>query len=500
MKQIMSSERLPERGVNLTRRVALRLVGVSLVLSVALRLPQLHGDIHTDEAEYAHYARMWARGGRLYHDVFIDRPQLLLLLYRGLNRFGVFAPVPLRVFMMVWGAALVAVVAWIVRVIGGSWRAVAAASFLFAWFSASKLFDGQFVNGELLAALPAALCIAFGVTAARRGPSRSLFAVAGALGGIAVLFKQSGIDGVAALCLWLAFRRRDNPTFWGRAREIAAVAAGFMVPIGIAAVHGATVGFDGWVRAMVGSRIGQAGASGTAGMIQRLSTSAVEWGPYLGALVLGVAIAPRLVRRHPNIGVVWCWLAMSLAAFVAGGGYSRHYYQALFPSVCALSGLALDALLARRKSSFAVAYSALAVLPILIWGPPILDGQKTLMYRDAERIAMDVRQELPKNQPLARLFTNGLVPALSDRPPYDLALTTIWQEVVPSRISSVVHTLESQGAPRVVLAQSVDEWPPIAAPVKAALLAHYRRTHRVGPYGVYNAIGSPPKTIVDSTK
>jgi hypothetical protein len=55
-----------------------------------VRLPFVWGGLGMDEGGYAYVAQQWARGGRLYSSVWIDRPQGLVLAYRllllGLSR------------------------------------------------------------------------------------------------------------------------------------------------------------------------------------------------------------------------------------------------------------------------------------------------------------------------------------------------------------------------------------------------------------------------------
>ena len=472
-------------ALDISRRFATRLVGVAVALSVALRLPQLRGDIYVDEAEYAHIARQWAHGARLYRDVSLDRPQLLLVLFRGLNRLGYLSSVPLRGFMMAWGAALIVAVAWLVRTAGGSWRAVAATSLLLAWFSSSKFFDGQFVNGELLAALPSVLCLCVGLTAFRRSRRTALLVAAGLLGGVAVLFKQSGIDGFAALCLWTVFGGRPMTKVSDRAKDACRLVGGFGVAIGIAAVHGATLGFSAWVHAMVGARLDQAGSSGSAGLADRLVTSLNDYGPYAVGLAAGVILAAIHLRRtSATTPLLWTWLAMGGAAFLAGGGYSRHYYQALFPAACTLCGLAIDRLWTGHRPAVAM-IAGLSVLPLALGGAPMFTGGQSKVYREARRAAQYVKAELPPDERLASLFINHLAPSLADRPVYPLELTTIWQEVLPDRVGPVAATLDGPDRPVAVLVGKFDRWPAAADPVKHALQARYRSAHRVGVYTLF---------------
>ena len=71
---------------SLSRRWALRIIVAAALGSVVQRILQLTAQFEGDEVEFRYVARWWSHGARLYTDVFTDRPQLLLLIYRGLNR------------------------------------------------------------------------------------------------------------------------------------------------------------------------------------------------------------------------------------------------------------------------------------------------------------------------------------------------------------------------------------------------------------------------------
>ena len=84
------------------------------LLAVLVRLRFLDVPLSVDEGGYAAVARFWASGSHLYRDVWVDRPQGLLLLYRG--AFDLFGPHAwaVRALATVWGAGLASVVALLV--------------------------------------------------------------------------------------------------------------------------------------------------------------------------------------------------------------------------------------------------------------------------------------------------------------------------------------------------------------------------------------------------
>src|SRR5438445_12301680 len=66
----------------LTRRPALLAFAGTAVLAALARVPYLTVGVGPDEGGYAYVARQWARGAVLYGDLWIDRPQGLLSVYR----------------------------------------------------------------------------------------------------------------------------------------------------------------------------------------------------------------------------------------------------------------------------------------------------------------------------------------------------------------------------------------------------------------------------------
>ena len=57
-------------------------IGAAAALSALLRMRMLWSAVSVDEGGYLAAARAWAHGHVLYRDIFIDRPQGLLVLFR----------------------------------------------------------------------------------------------------------------------------------------------------------------------------------------------------------------------------------------------------------------------------------------------------------------------------------------------------------------------------------------------------------------------------------
>ena len=57
-------------------------LAAAALASFVLHIPFLTTPLSVDEGGYGYVARWWASGADLYGDVWVDRPQGLLLLYR----------------------------------------------------------------------------------------------------------------------------------------------------------------------------------------------------------------------------------------------------------------------------------------------------------------------------------------------------------------------------------------------------------------------------------
>ena len=90
-------------------------VAVGAVLSVLMRLRMLWTPISVDEGGYLAIARGWAHGKVLYRDVWVDRPQGLLVLFRGWDWVSGGNTASIRIMAMLFGVLLVVATAVAVR-------------------------------------------------------------------------------------------------------------------------------------------------------------------------------------------------------------------------------------------------------------------------------------------------------------------------------------------------------------------------------------------------
>jgi 4-amino-4-deoxy-L-arabinose transferase-like glycosyltransferase len=340
-------------------------LSAAALLAAALRAPFLGAGIEPDEGGYAYIAREWSRGAHLYGDVWVDRPQGLLVAYRFMLSIGDH-PWAVRLGALLAGAAiaaLVGVIAWLLF----SRAAGIAAAAIYAVVGVGPHIEGFTFNGELAAALPATAAVASAAAWYRRRHGAWLVC-AGVMGGLAILMKQSGADGLVVALLVAA-------AVTGALRErivrAGLVVAGAALPLAASVLHGLVLGWSGYWRAVVGFQAGQSLPLASRPDRFAASLAPVEQDLLALACVALVGVVACIRRRNGPWGVPLVWLALAFAALNTGGNYWPHYFVQLVPPLALLGAVGATAF---RSRLLAVGMSAVAVAPVLVtlvsWSPP----------------------------------------------------------------------------------------------------------------------------------
>jgi hypothetical protein len=174
-----------------------RALVVCLVFAAALRLPFVNAPFVDDEGGFLMVAGQWHdRGTALYTNQWVDRPPLLLLVFRFAYLLGG-SFVTVRLILLVVGSVLIAAAWHAGSVINGARGAVAAAV-VAASVSASFAISGAVLTGEAVAgALVMVSCALVLEALARRHSRRTallLALVAGSCASMAFLTKQNFVD------------------------------------------------------------------------------------------------------------------------------------------------------------------------------------------------------------------------------------------------------------------------------------------------------------------
>ncbi|MEY2554172.1 MAG: hypothetical protein QOC57_2032, partial [Ilumatobacteraceae bacterium] len=356
------------------RRSTWMLFAAAAGVSVLMRLRMYWSPVSVDEGGYLAIARSWSHGKVLYRDVFVDRPQGVLVLFRVWDWVSGGSTGSIRIMAMLFGAVLVVSTGIVVRELVGD-VAARYAAMICAVVSAAPVLEGYAANTELLSGAVSAAGLAVGVLAFSKRRRLIWFFASGLLAGVALSVKQTGFDGVLVLLVWLTlgvlFCAAERRTVL---KAATALLAGLMTVLGALMLHGALTGWSRWWAAVVGYRMKTQSAFAGADW-RNLATTA----PY-AAVVLGTSAFLAVLgagtvahRWRDRVGasltrgsvVLVVWFVAATMAFFIGGGFWRHYWLLLAAPLSALAGVGLAQL--PRLRTLMLAVTLLPCLAITAW-------------------------------------------------------------------------------------------------------------------------------------
>ncbi|MCO8275975.1 hypothetical protein M1L60_35895 [Actinoplanes sp. TRM 88003] len=442
------------------------------VLAAALRVPFLFTGLSTDEGGYAYVAQQWSRGEALYSGVWLDRPQGLLLTYRALLGLAD-AGWAIRAGMVLAGVIITVALGVIAGLLVNRATGITTA-FLYAVVGVAPHLEGITLNGELLAAAPATAGIALAVWWWKRERSLFWLAGAGALAGLALTMKQSGIEGVLVVGALLAVVVR-------RGRPALVFAAGLLLPLLASALHGLVTGWDAYWDALVGYQLSAIGSDGS-----NASTRWTDLGRNAGDIALDmvvplvVSLLGWRVLDRPARRLVAAWLVAGVVGVNLGGSYWPHYFVQLLPPLVLLVAAAVTAL-GQRWQKLTVA--AVVVLPTLIWLVALVPMSpakraETIPYdalaaRD-DKIAAVIRATTTPDDEIYVLESEAyLYFAAERRSPYPY----LWGkpiDKIPDALPRLREMLDSPQRPTLVILDTPPSAVDPTGGIEAALAEHYR--------------------------
>lgn len=208
-----------------SRRRRLPGLGTACLIAVGLRLPTLRYPlVSDDEAIYDAMAQVVVRGGTMYRDTVDHKPPGLTYTYSAVRELvthlgGSFGAVMASVHLL--GIAVVVLTCITLHAIALEVlepRLAALPALLYAFASAASVPpDSLAVNGELLMNLPTALAVLSALRATREdtrtGTRLALDVAAGALTGVAALYKYQAVLVGLSFVFLLPDPRRDAGAF-----------------------------------------------------------------------------------------------------------------------------------------------------------------------------------------------------------------------------------------------------------------------------------------------
>ncbi len=321
------------------------MVLATVLVVVAVRLVYVGQPLRSDEGGYLLAARHWRSGGEfLYGDYHVDRPPLLMALFRLAAQVG--DDRAIRVLAIPFAVLLVVASARAASLAAGP-RAAAWAALAAGAFAVSPAVAADQADGELFAAPLVAASIALsldGWRRARRSARLVLALGSGVLAATATLVKQNFLEGFVFVAVLLAAEVLRHRRVTRRVGEVlAGVAGGAMIP------HLAVLA---WASAT--------GVGGTEVWTElaafRQQAFSVIWDGHVEAPLRRAAVLVVLALVSGLAGLVWAWfargrdatpesravtgcLAFGVVAVAAGGSYWSHYLLQLAPAVALATGI-----------------------------------------------------------------------------------------------------------------------------------------------------------------
>jgi 4-amino-4-deoxy-L-arabinose transferase-like glycosyltransferase len=429
-------------------------VAALALLAAAIRVPFLFAGLSMDEGGYAYVARQWSDGARLYSNAaWVDRPQGLLLLYRGLllvsdSAWGI------RLGVVVAGTAIAVALAVIGRELASPGTGLVAAG-TYAIAGIAPAAEGFTFNGELAASVFTAIAVACALAAVRPGGHARLgFVLAGLAAGYAVLVKQSAFDGLAVAVVVLVAHRRAI-----RVRAAAgSLVAAFSAVVAAALLHGVSVGFSRYWWSIYGYRA-NAPSGAAAPLPERLellrrTIGTVAWDvlPLAVIALLGVIVAWRTVRPTTSL-VAGSWILCSFAGLNVGGMYWPHYFVQLLPSLCVAAALAIRVAPRRIGALVAAALCAPVLATAAAWATePEVVRARQIPYLRRSDVDVEVARQVERcpGRSLLVVPSEADLYFLADR---RAAMPYLWGRGVteiPSAESELTRLLDSPNPPAIV--------------------------------------------------
>ncbi len=498
------NSRLPDR------RRTWNVIAVATVASILMRLRMLWSPVSVDEGGYLAIARSWAHGQVLYRDVFVDRPQGLLVLFRVWDWVTGGNTGSIRVMAMLFGVLLVVSTGVIVREVIGE-TAARYAAVICAVVSAAPVLEGYAANTELLSGSVAAAGLAVGVVSGSKLRPLLWFFGSGVLGGVALSLKQSGFDGLLTLMVWLAlgavFCRTDRKM---AVKAVGALSAGLSTVVVALMMHGALTGWSRWWTAVAGYRLARQSAFARAdwsNLAKTLPYAAVVLGTvamvaWVGARTVAGSLRDRLrVSLSPGSVVLVLWLGASGAGFLIGGGFWRHYWLLLAAPLSALAGVGVA-----QRAEYKRLLTATILVPCLAITAWVYVGdQARLNVRAAgdhhaavdERVAIWFNAHRESGESLYVLCASSAVYADAHQDPHYLYLWFIEVVHAPNAQNRLVSYLDDpEAAPHYI----ADYQNPLACDssgrVSRILRSSYQAVALIGPTIMYerNTVALDPSS------
>jgi 4-amino-4-deoxy-L-arabinose transferase-like glycosyltransferase len=460
---------------------------ISVLLSLATRIPFFNIPMIHDEGGYAYAARGWIEGtGQLYDDLWISRPQGIFFVYGLVFEFlgtGVWA---LRFTAWVF-AALTVIAVWF---LGRRWtapRIANLAAVLSALLLAWPSFEGYTANAEVFMGMPAAFAALWLLRMSQQGWSSWQLAGVGVLSGFSTLLKPSGI--VMLFVAWGFIWLVDDAPRQERLKRCAWVLLGIGLIGVITFIHGYTLGWDDFLYATVTYRL-TLQSSATVSLFRHIwaiGSLTYTSAPLVGILLLigmfrirlplrptmpGVYRARpafrlrwlgawRVPRRPQDAGglLILLWIIGSVLGIAMGGDWWSHYMIQIVPPLSLWVAWNVDGIVrALRRWRRALVVAMLSVLLLLPYAI-IVDGYDSVLerlyghpgYPAQDKVAQYIREHSDPDDTIYVAFDQAAIYYLADRKPAYRHLYDQELRALPDSYADIIEIISGPNRPLYIV-------------------------------------------------
>ncbi|HEU0165709.1 MAG TPA: glycosyltransferase family 39 protein, partial [Thermomicrobiales bacterium] len=270
----------------------------AMLLSLALRIPFFGIPMIPDEGGYAYATQGWMDGtGKLYHDLWISRPQGIFLVYGAIMETLGDGTYAFR--FAAWIAiALTTIAVWLFARMWINPTVANVAAILFAVLSSSPNLEGFTANAEIFMGLPAAFAAVWLLQISRKSWSPWQLCGVGVLVGLATILKPSGVVMLPVAWGFILMIRQEQ---WRvHLKRCSAVFAGVMLVAIPTIINGITLGWHQFLYATVTYRLFQQSSAsvGLSHNVTRLLSVSFQIWPMLALLLAVLAVAHRETIRR----------------------------------------------------------------------------------------------------------------------------------------------------------------------------------------------------------
>ena len=335
----------PARSVRSSARRFLALLCGVVVLVRATYVPR---PLRNDEGGYLLAARQWHTGGEfLYGDYFVDRPPLLMLIFKvaALTDWDPAIRVLAIPFVVVFVLAGWRAGTLLAGPAGGRWAAVVAAGIMCSPGLAAEQADGELFGAALVMA-----AIALALSAWNAEPPARRLGLAGAAGAVAAaapLVKQSLLEGLLLIAGLVVLGYRGPGAARRRAVLVGAGAfLGALIPCALVGlwltaarirpadawhdvVSSRSVAFDAIWSTSPDDSLRRAGQLLVLGLVTGLLVVVITW-------LLGARRGPG--RGSAGVRMITPLVAFGVVGIAAGGAYWPPYLLQLAPVAVLAAG------------------------------------------------------------------------------------------------------------------------------------------------------------------